>query len=121
MLKNPFAEVLKKDRRVTDILARVGGEEFALVLPGTKLEDAMELISENAGQLDGFEVLMVLVRYHMVVHDGAEMPELNDATRRLGFFFWAIFFPQYIPVREYGDMYIRNHRRVTDAAGNHKA
>lgn len=83
-----------------------------------KIEDAMDLIRENAGQLDGFEFLMVLVRYHMVVHDVAEMPELNDATRRLGFFFWAIFFPQYIPVRDYGQMYISNHRRVTDAIIN---
>ena len=38
-----FAEVLKKDRRTTDILARVGGEEFALILPGTALEDAMAI------------------------------------------------------------------------------
>ncbi|MDH3994287.1 MAG: GntR family transcriptional regulator [Gammaproteobacteria bacterium] len=80
-----------------------------------KLNDAMDLIRENAGQLDGFEFLMVLLRYHMVVHDVAEMPQLNEATRRLGFFFWAIFFPQYIPVREYGEMYVRNHQRVTDA------
>jgi len=80
-----------------------------------KLEDAMDLIRENAGQLDGFEFLMVLLRFHMVVHDVAQMPELNDATRRLGFFFWAIFFPQFIPVREYGPMYVRNHQRVTDA------
>jgi DNA-binding GntR family transcriptional regulator len=48
----------------------------------------------------------------------AEMPQLNEATRRLGFFFWAIFFPTYIPVREYGEMYIRNHQRVTDAIVN---
>jgi DNA-binding GntR family transcriptional regulator len=83
-----------------------------------KLHDAMDLIREKAGTLDGFEFLMVLLRYHMVVHDVAEMPQLNEATRRLGFFFWAIFFPAYIPVREYGEMYIRNHQRVTDAIVN---
>jgi len=80
-----------------------------------KLIDAMDLVGENAGQLEGFEFLMVLLRYHMVVHEVAEMPQLNEASRRLGFFFWAIFFPAYIPVREYGQMYIRNHQRVTDA------
>jgi DNA-binding GntR family transcriptional regulator len=83
-----------------------------------KLLDAMDLIRENAGEMDGFEFLMVLLRYHMAVHDVAEMPQLNEATRRLGFFFWAIFFPAYIPVREYGQMYIRNHQRVTDAIVN---
>ena len=79
------------------------------------IDDAMDLIRENAGRLEGFEFLMVLLRYHMVVHEIARMPELNEATRRLGFFFWAIFFPRYIPVRDYGDMYIRNHQRVSDA------
>lgn len=83
-----------------------------------KLLDAMDLIRENAGAMEGFEFLMVLLRYHMVVHDVAEMPQFNEATRRLGFFFWAIFFPAYIPVREYGQMYIRNHQRVTDAIVN---
>ena len=83
-----------------------------------KVLDAMDLIRENAGQMDGFEFLMVLLRFHMVVHDVAEMPQLNEATRRLGFFFWAIFFPTYIPVREYGEMYTRNHQRVTDAIVN---
>ena len=51
-----------------------------------KVDDAMDLIREKAGQLEGFEFLMVLLRYHMVVHDVAEMPQLNEATRRLGFF-----------------------------------
>ena len=83
-----------------------------------KLIDAMDLVRENAGQLDGFEFLMVLLRYHMVVHEVAEMPQLNEASRRLGFFFWAIFFPAYIPVREYGQVYIRNHQRVTEAIIN---
>ena len=83
-----------------------------------KLHEAMELVRENAGKLDGFQYLMVLLRYHTVVHDVAEMPQLNEASRRLGFFFWAIFFPTYIPVREYGEMYIRNHQRVTDAIVN---
>ena len=83
-----------------------------------KLNDAMELVRENAGVLEPFQYLMVLLRYHVSVHDVAEMPQLNEASRRLGFFFWAIFFPAYIPVREYGEMYIRNHQRVTDAITN---
>jgi DNA-binding GntR family transcriptional regulator len=83
-----------------------------------KVLDAMELIRENAGKLDGFDFVMVLLRYHMALHEVAMMPELNEATRRLGIFFWAIFFPEYIPVRDYGASYIRNHARVTDAIVN---
>ncbi len=80
-----------------------------------KLEDAMSLIRESAGQLDGFDFVMVLLRYHMVLSDIAEMPELDEAIRRLGIFFWAIFFPEYIPVKDYAATYVRNHQRVTDA------
>jgi DNA-binding GntR family transcriptional regulator len=80
-----------------------------------KVVDAMDLIRENADGLSGFDFIMILLRYHMVLHDVAKMPELNEATRRLGFFFWAIFFPEYIPMQEYAAGYVRNHQRVTDA------
>jgi DNA-binding GntR family transcriptional regulator len=80
-----------------------------------RINEAMDLIRENAGRLEGFEFLMVLMRFHIVANDVAEMSKLDEAIRRMGFFFWAIFFPEYIPVRSYGEMYIRNHQRVTDA------
>lgn len=38
-----FAELLKLGRREEDITARIGGEEFALILPGAGLVDAMEI------------------------------------------------------------------------------
>ena len=38
-----FADVLKEERRADDIFARVGGEEFALVLPGTDLKAALKV------------------------------------------------------------------------------
>lgn len=38
-----FAELLKLGRREEDITARIGGEEFALILPGVGLVDAMEI------------------------------------------------------------------------------
>lgn len=36
-----FADLLRESRRTEDILARCGGEEFVLILPGTGLADAI--------------------------------------------------------------------------------
>jgi DNA-binding GntR family transcriptional regulator len=80
-----------------------------------KIVDAMALIQEQAGKLGGFDFIMVLLRYHMTLHEVAGMPELDEAIRRLGIFFWAIFFPDYIPIKNYASSYVRNHQRVTDA------
>ncbi len=38
-----FAEILRKVTRNIDIMARIGGEEFALILPETNLEMAVEI------------------------------------------------------------------------------
>jgi len=53
-----FADILKINRRADDILARVGGEEFALILPGTKLKDAMQIADNLCLRLESspFEV-----------------------------------------------------------------
>ena len=40
------AGLLREDRRIDDIVARVGGEEFALVLPGTELQEATTIADE---------------------------------------------------------------------------
>ena len=80
-----------------------------------RVRDAMELIRDSAGRVGGFDFIMILLRYHMALHEVAGMPELNEAVRRLGIFFWAIFFPEYIPMKDYAAAYIRNHQRVTDA------
>jgi len=60
-----FADLLTDGRRVEDILARVGGEEFALVLQGTDLESAMKIADELCSRieaspmrLDGIELSM---------------------------------------------------------------
>ncbi|MEM8816510.1 MAG: GGDEF domain-containing protein [Pseudomonadota bacterium] len=40
-----FSRLLQVSRRHEDVLARVGGEEFALILPGTRLDDAIKIAS----------------------------------------------------------------------------
>jgi len=60
-----FANMLGEDRRVDDIVARIGGEEFALVLPGTKIEEAISIADELCERMavsplavDGRDVVM---------------------------------------------------------------
>ena len=41
-----FAKLMSENRRKVDVIARVGGEEFALLLPGTELRDALALADQ---------------------------------------------------------------------------
>ena len=41
-----FAALLSENRRVEDIVARIGGEEFVLVLPGTDIREATAIADE---------------------------------------------------------------------------
>jgi diguanylate cyclase (GGDEF)-like protein len=53
-----FANILKVNRRADDIVARMGGEEFALVLPGTTLEDATQIADDLCARIEAspFEI-----------------------------------------------------------------
>ena len=60
-----FAALLSENRRIDDIAARIGGEEFALVLPGTKIEQAISIADELCERMavsplavDGRDVVM---------------------------------------------------------------
>ena len=41
-----FANLLSENRRAADIVARIGGEEFVLVLPGTDIREATKIADE---------------------------------------------------------------------------
>ena len=53
-----FTRLLQHDRRGEDILARMGGEEFAIVLPGTDIPESMQIAEELCQRLEGtsFEI-----------------------------------------------------------------
>jgi diguanylate cyclase (GGDEF)-like protein len=60
-----FAKLLNENRRIDDIAARIGGEEFALVLPGTQIEQAISIADELCERMaasplavDGRDVVM---------------------------------------------------------------
>ena len=46
-----FAQLITESRRGEDIVARVGGEEFALLLPGTDLRDAMAIADQLCNKI----------------------------------------------------------------------
>lgn len=47
-----FAQMLRQNRRAEDILARVGGEEFAIILPGTRVEESIHIAEELCSRLE---------------------------------------------------------------------
>lgn len=53
-----FTKLLQHDRRGEDILARMGGEEFAIVLPGTDIPESIQIAEELCQRLEStsFEI-----------------------------------------------------------------
>jgi diguanylate cyclase (GGDEF)-like protein len=73
--------LLRQDRRATDIAARIGGEEFALLLPHTALAQAAQVAEQLRGKLrkqqhheDGVE-FHCTASFGVTATDGAESPE----------------------------------------------
>jgi diguanylate cyclase (GGDEF)-like protein len=61
-----FSKLLKANIRSSDICARIGGEEFAILMPGTKAEDAKRL-TEKLRQLaisDTVQISRQEISYH---------------------------------------------------------
>jgi len=75
-----FADLLKDGRRAEDILARVGGEEFALVLPGTGLESALKIADELCAKVEATLVLLDDVELTMTASFGVAIVSEQDAN-----------------------------------------
>ena len=65
-----FADLLKHNSRKTDILGRIGGEEFAMILPDTKLEDAFGLANKIKEELANKELEIDGNKLHITVSIG---------------------------------------------------
>jgi two-component system, cell cycle response regulator len=73
--------------RETDLIARIGGDEFALLLPNTTIEAAMDLCEKLRSAVDGHDwhdihpELRVSVSIGLTQWDGAaEVEELLEAA-----------------------------------------
>jgi diguanylate cyclase (GGDEF)-like protein len=51
-----FSKILKKERRNSDIVARIGGEEFVILLPSTTHKDAFIIAEEIRKEVETFQV-----------------------------------------------------------------
>ncbi|WP_321469430.1 diguanylate cyclase [Halarcobacter sp.] len=51
-----FAKLLKEDRRTSDIVARIGGEEFVIFQPSTKKEDAYNVAQDIRKKVENLEI-----------------------------------------------------------------
>lgn len=49
-----FSQILKNERRPTDIIARYGGEEFVLLMPNTSLNDCLAIAESLRKKAEGY-------------------------------------------------------------------
>jgi diguanylate cyclase (GGDEF)-like protein len=82
-----FARLFAEDRRKEDIVARVGGEEFAVLLPGTGLRDAMAMADQlckkiGANPMDLTSIGLPMTSSFGVATLSERDTELDDVVRR---------------------------------------
>lgn len=73
-----FAKILRVTRRVDDVLARMGGEEFAIVLPGTELEESIRIAEDLCKLLEEAPMMVDGETVTMTASFGVATLSLND-------------------------------------------
>ena len=82
-----FAKLCAENRRQEDVVARVGGEEFALLLPGTELRDAMALADQLCATVGSTPIDLTAIGLPMTSSFGVaaisdQDSSLDDMVRR---------------------------------------
>jgi len=75
-----FAGLLNDDRRADDILARVGGEEFALVLPGYDLMSTMRIADELCVRVEATPLHLGRIKLKMTASFGVAALSRKDES-----------------------------------------
>jgi len=75
-----FARLVSESRRSEDVIARVGGEEFAMLLPGTDLRDAMALADQLCSKIGSNPLDMTSVGLPMTSSFGVAAISEKDAS-----------------------------------------
>lgn len=74
-----FAQTCQKDLRSSDIFARIGGEEFALILPQTNIDNAYELAERIRKSIEQLEIESESGRFKITVSIGIADISLIEA------------------------------------------
>jgi diguanylate cyclase (GGDEF)-like protein len=79
-----FAALIRQHKRVTDIAGRIGGDEFALLLPEAELEDAIALVERLQERLRSLDDEPPTASFGLAVFpgDGRTSTELLHAADR---------------------------------------
>jgi len=75
-----FARLVSDTRRHEDVIARVGGEEFALLLPGTDLRDAMAMADQLCKRIGSTPLETTAVGLPMTSSFGVATISENDTS-----------------------------------------
>ena len=75
-----FSKMLEESRRGEDVVARVGGEEFAVLLPGTELRDAMAIADQLCSQVGSTPMDMTSAGLPMTSSFGVASISKRDRT-----------------------------------------
>lgn len=75
-----FARLMSESRRQEDIVARVGGEEFALLLPGTGLRDAMAIADQLCDRVGSTPLEMTAIGLPMTSSFGVAAISEKDTS-----------------------------------------
>ena len=73
-----FAKQISDGRRAEDIVARVGGEEFAILLPGTELRDALAIADQLCDRIGSTPMELTAVGLPMTSSFGVAAVSKND-------------------------------------------
>jgi diguanylate cyclase (GGDEF)-like protein len=75
-----LAQVLKKQARVSDIVARFGGEEFVIILPETNLAKAKKFCARLKNTIHSDRILK---KYNITVSGGITQYKEGDTKKKL--------------------------------------
>ena len=78
-LKNA-ADILKKALRLTDTVGRIGGEEFAILLPETEIDHGVEIAERLRRKIDESELRYESAKLKLTISAGISDSVLSDET-----------------------------------------